>query len=323
MNTHNIRTLLVGAALFATALPPAFASCGASFCTLMTDRFAQGSADAQQGWSADLRFEQVTQKQLRRGTTNLDASEVADAEAIERRTRNQNLVTTLSYGFDADWSVQLRVPVVRRDHRHDLIDEDSGAIAGPEQWRFTRLGDVQLIARRHAMAADASSAWALFGGLKLPTGSIDVMNADGSRAERSLQPGSGTTDAVIGASGRLTIGFEDALIGQVGVTKALNSREQFKPGTRVDVSAGWARRLSPMFGGVLQLNLRHRGHDAGAQAEPDDSGSTTLDLSPGITVAAGHASTFYAYLQLPIYQKVTGIQLVPRNAFVVGWTGDF
>src|SRR5690349_15339673 len=36
-------------------------------------------------------------------------------------------------------------------------------------------------------------------GLKLPTGRIDVRNDEGELAERSLQPGSGTTDAVLAA----------------------------------------------------------------------------------------------------------------------------
>jgi hypothetical protein len=34
-------------------------------------------------------------------------------------------------------------------------------------------------------------------------------------------------------------------------------------------------------------------------------------------------STLYAYVQLPLYQDVNGIQLVPRNSFALGWTADF
>ena len=56
---------------------------------------------------------------------------------------------------------------------------------------------------------------------------------------------------------------------------------------------------------------------------PSPSWSTTLDLSPGVTVGVGHASTLYAYVQLPLYQKVNGIQLVPKSALALGWTADF
>ena len=40
-------------------------------------------------------------------------------------------------------------------------------------------------------------------------------------------------------------------------------------------------------------------------------------------MGVGHASTLYAYVQLPLYQKVNGIQLVPKSALALGWTADF
>ena len=73
----------------------------------------------------------------------------------------------------------------------------------------------------------------------------------------------------------------------------------------------------------MQLNLRHRARDTGTQAEPANSGSTRAEISPGITLGVGQASTLYAYLQVPIYQRVNGIQLVPRSSLAVGWTSDF
>lgn len=321
MKPRYLAHLVVG--LAASLAGAAHASCGSAFCTLMTDRYAQGSGDPHLGWSADLRIEQLTQERLRSGTSTINAAEVTGEEAIERHTKNLNVVTTLGYGFDADWSLSLRVPLTRRDHLHDLVDEDTGQLGATEQWRFTRLGDVQLIARRQMAAAGEPLSWALFGGLKLPTGSVKVTNAEGSRAERALQPGSGTTDAVLGIAGRRSVGLSDALFGQASVSQALDSHEQFKPGRRLELSAGWSHAYSAGVGAVLQLNLRHRGHDSGAQSEPDNSGSTALDLSPGLTLAAGPTATLYGYVQVPVYQKVTGIQLVPRAVFVAGYTRDF
>jgi hypothetical protein len=316
------RNLAAAVASAACALA-AHASCGSAFCTLMTDRYAQGSGEPHVGWSADLRLETVNLSRLRTGTTNIDASAVTGEEAIERHTRNVNLVTTLGYGIDENWSISVRIPVVSRDHLHDLVDEATGLPSTPVQWRFTRLGDVQVLARRQFLVDDGKLSYALFGGLKLPTGSIQVSNSDGSRAERALQPGSGTVDLVLGAAARKAIGMTDALIGQASISQALNTREDFKPGRRVELSAGWSHAYTHSLGAVLQLNLRRRERDSGAQAEPGNSGSTTLDLSPGITAGVGASSTVYAYLQLPLYQKINGIQLVPRSAFALGWTSDF
>ena len=322
MKTRHFAPLC--AALWVALSPlPALASCGSAFCTLMTDRYAQGTGNPHVGWSADLRIERVTQDQLRSGTHDIDASQVTDEDAIERHTKNLNVVTTLGYGFDASWSMSLRIPVVRRDHLHDPIDETTGLTDTPEQWRFTKLGDVQLLGRRQFATDDGVTSFALFGGLKLPTGSVDVTNEDASRAERALQPGTGTTDIVLGAASRRALGLTDALIGQVSFSAALNSHEDFKPGARLEVSAGWSHAYTPQVGSVLQLNLRQRAHDSGAQAEPDNSGSTAVDLSPGLTLAVDTSSILYVYLQVPLYQKVRGIQLVPRQSLAAGWTVDF
>ena len=322
MRTNPSFRLGAAATLLATS-SLASASCGSAFCSLMTDRYAQGTGEPHVGWSADLRIESVNQSRLRQGTSNIDASQVTDEEAIERHTKNLNVVTTLTYGFDKAWSLSLRIPVVKRDHVHDLIDATTGQPSTREQWRFTKLGDVQVLARHQSLSDDVQTAWAWFGGLKLPSGSINVVNADGSRAERALQPGSGTTDIVLGFALRHAIGVSNALIGQASVTQALNKREEFRPGTRLEASLGWSHAFSERFGSVLQLNLRRRGHDTGAQAEPQNSGSTMLDLSPGLTVAVGQHSTLYGYLQLPLVQNVTGIQLVPRSGVALGWTADF
>jgi hypothetical protein len=320
---HQATKTPIAAATLTVLAVTAHASCGTAFCTLMTDRYAQGTGESHPGWSVDLRLEYVTQNRLRSGNSNIDASQVTGEEAIERHTKNTNLVTTLGYGIDSQWSASVRVPVVKRDHLHDLVDETTGLISGPEQWNYTKLGDVQVLGRRQWASADVATAFAVFGGLKLPTGSTTVTNAAGARAERALQPGSGTTDLVLGMAVRRAAGLSDALIGQASVTAALNKHEEFRPGTRVEVSAGWSHAHSQALGSVLQVNLSHRLHDSGAEAEPNNSGATTLNLSPGVTFASGSASTLYAYVQLPVYQRVRGIQLVPRSALAIGWTSDF
>jgi hypothetical protein len=315
------RALLACAALALAGA--AHASCGSAYCTLMTDRYAQGSGDPHVGFSADLRLELVTQDKLHRGTHDIDASQVTGEDAIERETRNRNLNATLSYGFNEDWSVSVRVPLLQRDHLHDLLDETTGQPAGSERWKFTRLGDVQVLARRQFAADEGRSSYALFGGLKLPTGSIHVTNEDGARAERALQPGTGTVDAVLGAAARRAVGLVDAAVGQLSWTQSLNSREDFKPGYHLQASVGWSHAFTHDLGSVLQLNFHRRGHDRGAEAEPENSGATTVDVSPGLTLATGSASTVYAYLQLPVYRRVTGIQLVASHALAIGWTSDF
>jgi hypothetical protein len=321
MKTTGARRLLALLLPLAVATPSQ-ASCGSAFCSLLNDRFALGTWD-HVGWSADVRTESVSQTQLRSGTHNISASEVTGEEAIERHTDNTNLVTTLERSFDMNWSLALRVPVVRRDHLHDLIDETTGALGPSESWQFTRLGDIALLARWQDARQAPEASWAVTGGLKLPTGSIDVSNADGARAERALQPGSGTTDLILGLAWRNLLTPADALNLQATWVQALNLREQFKPGRRFELGAGWSHAISPVVSAVLQANLVDKARDIGAQAEPDNSGSTSVFLSPGVNVAVGAMGMLYGYLQVPVYQRVNGIQLVPKTSFALGYTASF
>lgn len=322
-NLFTIRALAL-ATLIALSAPAAEASCGAASCNLLNDRFALGTWD-HAGWTVDLRLESVVQDRLRHGTKSISPADLPeDEEAVERHTRNLNLVTTLDYAMSPQWSFALRLPLVHRDHAHDLIDEDTGERGPHERWRYSRVGDVQALARWQApVDPEGDVAWALTAGLKLPTGSRAVANGDGSGAERSLQPGTGTTDLIVGASTRVVLGLSDALNLQATATQALGERDGYKPGHRLDVSAGWAHAVSPAWSLLLQANWSQRGRDRGAEAEPDLSGGRSLSLSPGVSIAAGHDDVVYALLQVPVYQQVNGIQLVPHHGLAFGWTHSF
>ena len=308
--------------LLALAGATAHASCGSAFCTLLNDRFALGTWD-DAGLLLDVRLEAVTQNRLRSGTRTLSSADVTNEEAIERRTRNRNLVATLDYAFDPHWSLAVRAPVVDRDHVHDLFDPDTGSAGPTERWKFTRVGDVQVLGRWQPQEAQAQLAWALTAGFKLPTGSKSLVNTDGTRAERALQPGSGTADLVVGASLRRALGLADAITAQATLTQPLNMSEQFKPGRRIEVSAGWAHAVSPAWSTVLQVNAAHRARDRGGQAEPANSGSATVSISPGLSVAVTSSDTVYAFVPVPLYQRVNGIQLVARPSLAAGWTHAF
>src|SRR5262245_61203569 len=301
---------------------PAHASCGTAFCTLLNDRFALGTWD-HVGWSVDVRLESVTQDKLKSGPHTIDANQVTGEDAVERHTDNTNLVTTFERSFDMHWSIELRRAVVKRDHLDDLIDDTTGAVGPSERWKFTRLGDVSLLARWQDAQNAPDSSWAATAGLKLPTGSIDVTNADGARAERALQPGSGTTDLVLGLAGRRTLTPTDGLNLQATWVQPLNSREDFKPGRRIELAGGWTHSISPTVSGVVQASVLDKARDSGAQAEPDNSGGTFVSLSPGLNWAVGASGVIYGYVVIPVHQRVNGIQLVPRTSFALGYTALF
>ena len=90
---------IAGLALGLVLSPLAQASCGASSCNLLNDRFALGTWE-HPGWTLDLRLEALDLTRLRQGGHALSPQNLpAGEEALERHTRHRAVVTTLDRAF--------------------------------------------------------------------------------------------------------------------------------------------------------------------------------------------------------------------------------
>ncbi len=305
--------------LFATA---AYASCGAAFCNVNSN-WTSESAALEPGSSFDLRYEFIRQDQPRSGTKRV-AVGALPRHHDEMRTLNRNLVAGYSYTFDSQWGVSVTAAVVDRDHFH--VHNHHGARL-PEQWNFTAVGDARIIGRYTLSyigdPARPGTAGFTFG-VKLPTGKTDVSNAAGDVAERSLQPGSATTDAIVGAYYHQKLPeWGASWFASTQVQRALNSKRGFRPGDQFALDIGYRHGLTDRLGALLQVNLSAKGRDRGAQAEPQDSGGRFASLSPGFSVAVSDEVQLYGFFQKPVYQRVNGVQLTADKALVVGVAGRF
>ena len=301
----------------------AFASCGAAFCTINTSWDVQG-AWMEPGIRADLRYEYIKQDQPLAGTEEVAVGEIP-GHHDEISTVNRNWLASIAYTLNQDWSFSVLLPVVDRKHRH--IHNHMGA-ALLDSWEFSELGDVRVTARRRLAtfedARPSLSTVSLDMGLKLPTGDTDVENDEGLAAERSLQPGSGTTDLLAGlAYSRLLPlkGLSWFVHGELQVP--LDYADGYKSGRRVAADAGLRYAANDRLSWLLQLNALHRARDSGPQAEPENSGGRFLFIAPGVSYAFSPAFQLYAFVQLPVYQKVKGVQLVADYATVIGVSTRF
>ena len=303
----------------------ALASCGSAFCLINTNWDTHG-AWSQPGWRLDLRYESIHQNRLQEGRRRVDIGEVPrDHDEVE--TVNRNWMANIDYTFNADWGVNVAVPLVRRSHLH-LENDPLAGTQTPESWNFSKLGDVRVLARyRLATFESGGEKLGTLGlnfGLKLATGRFDVQNADGERAERTLQPGSGTTDALLGAYYAQVLPLKDLSWFAQGLLQVpLNSRAGFKPGRRVSLDTGVRYDATDRIGLILQVNGLFKSRDAGENAEPEDSGGKSFHLSPGISIVATQDVRVYGFLQVPLYQYVNGVQLTARRAAVLGVSARF
>lgn len=298
---HACAILLLGATLDASA------GCGTAFCSLNTDWSTHGTR-AQPGGRFDLRYEFIDQDQPRSGTERVAVGEIPKHHD-EVRTINRNLIASFDYTFDANWGLTITAPTVSRSHAH--VHNHHGAMID-EAWNFTRLGDVRLTGRYRFAPDELLSENGSFGlqfGAKLPTGETNVANASGDPAERSLQPGSGTTDVLLGAFYGGALGAESNWFADLNLQVPVDERSEYKPGNRVGLDLGISHPLSGRTALLLQLNAQWRDRDSGANAEPEDTGGSFVHVSPGIGVELGAGTRLYGFVQLPLHQDVNGVQL--------------
>ncbi|HYD68784.1 transporter [Azospirillum sp.] len=292
---------------------PAQASCGAAFCSVNTNWSVQ-SAPAESGTTLDLRFEYIPQDQPRAGSSTVGVGQTR-RHHDEVKTTNRNAVATVDHAFSPNWGVSLQLPVVSRDHEH--IHNHHGARLN-EAWDFTKLGDAR-VAGRYSVTEGALAGFGVTAGLKLPTGRFAVANGRGDVAERSLQPGTGTTDLLLGAFYHQPIPeWSASWFVQASVQTPLNERQGYRPGSQFGFDVGVQYDVTERLSLLAQVNALVRGRDRGREAEPDDSGRSMIALSPGVSYAVLDNVSLYGFVQLPVWQRVNGVQLTADWSGVLG-----
>ena len=301
---------------FGLASTTSYASCGSALCPLNTQLGLQEYSNIK-STQLDLHFEWIDQGQPRNKTNDVAVGEIS-AHHDEVRTINRNTILTLDHTINEQFSVAVSVPwrTVSHDHIHN---HNQGTEHIPERWDFSEVGDVQVVGRYQRIPNKG-----LLAGLKLPTGSFTVKNEEGDAAERTLQPGSGTTDILVGAYFQHhDIRSPNNWFAQALWQVPLNSRDNFKPGGSVKLEGGVQYSASAQWSLLAQLNVVIKARDKGDEAESEDSGSKSIYFSPGVSFAATPTMRIYSFLQQPLYQNMNGVQLTADYSAVVGIKSSF
>ena len=317
MKTIAMRTALVAAALSPLVGATAAQACASCGCTLTADWLSQGLA-AQPGTTFSLRYDYIPQTTLQSGTHKVDRSAIAfptDRE-IERYTYNHSVTATLDHQFANDFGLDVQLPIITRPHK--TIGEDT---TEPSYSRTRGIGDLRVVGRWQGLSTPGTVT-GLEAGLVLPTGQFHQKfksgPEQGEEVDRGLQPGTGTVQAVIGAYhlGALTneLGYFVQVTGQAPV----NHRDGYKPGSFVQASAAlnlthW-RNITPQ----LQLSFRHTAKDSGPNADRPNSGGDQVNLAPGLSAKISSKLVGFSFVELPVYNRVNGYQLVPKAKLSLG-----
>jgi hypothetical protein len=305
--------LVAGASLVSNSA----SACAACGCTVGTDYAGSGFSTGT-GLRIDLRFDYVDQNQLRldSNAVNKHTYQPSDPDQeIQQGTLTRFYTLGVDYSINHDWGINVQLPYI--DREHETIDSYGNE---PSTSHLKGIGDIRILGRYQGFFADRS--WGVQFGLKLPNGpqnaAFNTGPAGGEQVDRGLQPGTGTTDVLLGVYNFGAINRDWDRFEQLSYRQAINSNDGFRAATQVTGNVGVRYVANAAFVPQLQLNLRWEGHEIGPNADYANSGDRAVFISPGATVRVLKQVHAYGFVQLPVYQFYKGLELAPRYSITAG-----
>ena len=262
------------------------------------------------GLEASVRYEYFDNTDLRSGLDRADRSAFSypNDDEVQRETLNRSAWLGLDYVGGPSWGVTAQLPFY--DRFHSTIAAGDTEVS---ESRASGLGDMRIVARYQTF--NPSRSFGVQFGFKLPTGSIAQTFATGPEAgtplDRGLQLGTGTTDVLAGLSYFRRPLINLGCFAQVLLDQPLNYRDGFIPSTNLGLNAGLRYLNTSSWTPQLQLNVHWDGRERGLNADFANSGDSMAYLSPGVTAELSPKASSFLFVQIPVYQRVNGLQLEP------------
>ena len=292
--------LLAGVGLSPGAAWACACGCGV-FDVATSSMFPEGA-----GGTAFISYDYQDQNKNWSGTSSAPA-----ANNDDKKIETHFVTLGLQYMFNRKWGAQIELPYWTRTF--DTANPASPPPVASRTW--SSLGDLRIKGIYTGFSEDMSGGITF--GLKLPTGSD---NRDADVVDRDTQIGTGSTDILLGGFFRhaLVTGTAWQWFTQGELDLPALKQGGYRPGLEADAAAGIYYDSLNMgrvgISPVAQVIGSWRGRDNGAAAAPADTGYQRILLSPGIEFSL-HPVKVYADVELPVYQNMTGNQLVAPALF--------
>lgn len=339
-----LRTPALAGASLLLLVRLAAASCGQAYCTVDT-RVSEEKPIRTGEVRLDLSTEYIEQDSSWVGHHSVDTGAVPRPDHQEVETTNLTIKLAAEVAVAERWAISVMLPFVDREHLHlgPAAEEEhenpfpsrrsryrphhtstggdnvtiGDATGVPERWNFTAVGDLQTMVRFSLLqpAAAGEIGVDLLAGLKLPSGDTGVRNDQGELAEITLQPGTGSVDPLLGATVRGALFDVPVFAGTMLHLPGSDGRYGYRPGTEWVLNAGVAYPFNKRLDLLAQSNFRYRDRDhvGDAPGVPrEHTGGEQWALSPGLRFKLWEGIALTSFVQVPVVQRVNGIQLVSR-----------
>jgi len=290
----------------------AFASCGSEHCPIDLGMLWERSV-----LTFDLSQQYIDQDQPRVGRHDVAVGAIPSPED-EIRTVNRITTARAIYQPSARWTFSAGLPFVSRFHEH--VHNEVGNPPELQRWSFHGIGDLEVQGSRNFAGAEGSGQRShLMAGFRAPTGARHVDEFDGEEPEPPARPGTGAWSALAGAGTQWSLGVRmpggahGSMPLRLGILGRANGRgtERYRIGSELQSNVGIAYPIARPLEVLLSGDFRVRAKDdvGDTDAEAGNTGGTWGFFSPGLRVEAGKTA-FTGIVQLPVYQRVNGINLV-------------
>ena len=307
------------------------ASCGSSNCTLI--RGSQSGLASEGRFVVDLSYRYIRQDDKKKGSSDFDGNvDVAKVEfetgAIEPqhhrefRTINELAQLDVSYGITERFTVSLSVPFLN-DRKHEHIDGLPGSPEFTNQDGTNGFGDITLMLK-YAVWHTTKHQLIMGAGVKFNTGDFKLLNSEGEINEPTIMPGTGSTDPVLSALYNFSLipnrlGFFASVSHKFTTENSLDY--EFGDSTFIDGGASY--RLNEKISLITQINTRISRRDEFLGMGVPNTGVTFINITPGVVITASENVALYSHVQIPIYQRVNEVNLVPNFGLMAGISYGF
>ncbi len=240
-------------------------------------------------------------------------AKAARAGAIDLLDRSFLHTVNLSYGLVEN--VQLGLSIGYYDAVKSREAEYDADLGETEVLTFDPDGVTDLwLTAKYRFYRGPMGQFAVFGGVKFPTGRFEVKNSADERVEPSATAGSGSYDGMLG------VAYSRFLTSRVTLDTSFQytlrtERDDFRLGDRID--GGWAMAYRfiediqryPQVSAFAEANVRYLFKSEEVGGRDPNTGGTAFFLTPGVRVSFSPHVSFTLSSPLPVVQHLNGEQL--------------
>lgn len=267
-----LATLPLAAPAFADHLGPSGFGSGGGLSVFSPDTLDE------RHWAAGLRLTYTRPEQ--RSDEELEA--LAERHIHAHNTDyNINASLGIAYGITHHLTISVELPYVRRDDlregEHSDTDDEGGEVV--RLGNPSGIGDLNLLVKYRVTEGERAQL-ALIGGIKTPTGSTHRRSDEGERLETEHQPGTGSWDPIMGASGSIKMG-QAQLTASALYQLSTKGAQRTRLGDRLQGGIALSHRFgqAELRDGKSSLNHHHGDELDEHHERPHDSWDAFVELA--------------------------------------------